>query len=142
MGHIMKNSATSPEIRNILNQISSIQSMERGKLTSFYRTRPALQGGGTVRLGPYYKLQAWENKHNCTRHIPAAEVDELKQDLDNHKEFKKLVATLEQSIIDKTRARRGGDSVSLQESKKNSTTKRSLKNTAKPKRSSSKPKRC
>lgn len=137
----MKNSAASPEVRNILDQISSIQSMERGKLTKFYRARPAADGSGTLRTGPYHKIQAWENEHNCTRHVPASEVDELKQDLDNHKEFKRLVATLEQSIIDDTRARRAGDSVALQESKKNSTTKRSSKSTAKRKRSSPKPKR-
>ena len=53
------NSSTSPEIHSILEQIASIPGMERGKLSSYYHTRRTTQGK-TVRVGPYGKLQTWE----------------------------------------------------------------------------------
>lgn len=134
----MKNSSASTEAAGILERLSAIRSMERGKLTEYHRTRPAAKGGGTVRLGPYHKLQTWEDGRNRTRHIPVSEVAGLKRDLDNHEEFKRLVAVLEESIVAETRARRAGESAALHESKKNSAIRRSPKNTAKRRASSPK----
>ncbi len=133
----------SSQVHDILEQIASIRSMERGKLTEFHRTRRAADGSGTVRLGPYHKLQAWENGGNHTRHIPASEVPGLKRDLANHKEFKQLVGTLEKTIIEDTRASKagtGGRAADARDAKKNSANKRVSKSTAKPKTSSPKPK--
>ncbi len=134
----------SSQVRDILEQLSSIQSRERGKLTGFHRTRRATDGSGTVRLGPYHKLQAWEDGRNHTRHIPVSEVPGLKRDLANYKEFKELVGTLEQTIIADTRARKsgtGGPATAALDAKKNSANKRVSKSTEKPKTSSPKPKR-
>lgn len=72
----MANHITS-QINETLTQISSIESMDRGKLSEVYRE--IKRGSDTVRLGPYYKLQGWENGKNRTRHIPLAEVEELKK---------------------------------------------------------------
>jgi len=135
----MKNSSAPADTAGILERLSSIRSMERGKLTEYHRTRPAAKGKGTVRLGPYHKLQTWENGANRTRHIPAPQVAGLKRDLENHKEFKRLATSLEESIIAATRARRAGEGSALHESKKNSATRHSPKNTAKPRSSSPKP---
>jgi len=138
----MKRSESS-KAHDILEQLSSIRSMERGKLTEFHHTRRAADGSGTVRVGPYHKLQAWENGHNHTRHIPASEVPGLKRDLANYKEFKELVGSLEQTIIEDTRASKagtGGRAAGARDAKKNSASKRVSKNTAKPKTSSPKPK--
>jgi hypothetical protein len=133
----------SSKVRDILKRLSTIQSMERGKLTEFHRTHRATDGSGTVRLGPYHKLQAWENGRNHTRHIPVSEVPDLKRDLANYKEFKELVGTLEHTIIADTRARKsgtGGPTTAARDAKKNSANKRVSKSTAKPKTSSPKPK--
>ena len=130
--------STSSRIRGILEELSSIRSMERGKLSEFYRSRPAPKGGGTLRIGPYYKLQAWEEGRNRTRYVPAGALDELKGHLANHQRFKQLVADLEQTIIAETRAaktREKEDSGPAGEAKKNSAKKRSPKNTGKPKAS-------
>ncbi len=133
------NTDTPSQVRVILEDLSSIRSMERGKLTEYHRTRRAADGSGTVRLGPYHKLQTWEDKRNRTRHIPASEVPGLKRDLASHKEFKQLVGALEETIIADTRARRAGrdgPGGAAQDAKKNSARKRSSKNTAKPRASS------
>ena len=129
----------SPQIRNILEELSSIRSMERGKLSEFHRTRPKPGGKGTVRLGPYYKLQSWEEGRNRTRYVAAGELAELKRNLANHERFKQLVAELEQAIIGRTRRAEAAAREEREERgvagevKKNSAKKHSPKNTAKPK---------
>ena len=141
----MKESQAS-EINSILRQIASINSMEHGKLTEVYRTRPAPDGSGIIRLGPYYKLQAWENGRNITRHVPAGEVASLKEDLANHQRFTELSASYEKAVIAQTRARRlrskQQEDADGCAAKKNSSEKRVRKGSAKPKPSSRKPKRC
>jgi hypothetical protein len=132
----------SPRIRNLLEELSSIRSMERGKLSEFHRLRPKPGGKGTVRLGPYYKLQAWEQGRNRTRYVTAGELAELKRNLANHERFKQLVVELEQALIERTRraeaAARGERGVTG-EAKKNGAKKRCAKNTASPKTSCPKP---
>jgi hypothetical protein len=114
----MKN-IISEQAKRIIGELASIQQMERGKLTSEYRTRPASDGDGQITLGPYYKLQAREDGKNRSRRIPVDEVPTLEQDIANYKQFKHLVADLENTIINNTRERRASES----ESKKNSTKK-------------------
>ncbi len=130
----MANNITS-QINRTLTQISSIESMERGKLSEVYRE--IKRGAETVQLGPYYKLQVWEDGKNRTRHIPLTEVEVLKKDLANHEEFIRLVSSLEEIIISNTRKLRASDSNSseVMAAKKNSTKKVVLKNTTKPKSS-------
>jgi hypothetical protein len=130
------------QIRNLLEELSSIRSMERGKLSEFHRLRPKPGGKGTVRLGPYYKLQAWEQGRNRTRYVTAGELAELKRNLANHERFKQLVAELEQALIERTRraeAAAGGGARRCRRGKKNGAKKRCAKNTARPKTSCPKP---
>lgn len=124
---------TTSQTNETIALIASIESMERGKLSEVYREQK--RGRGSVRLGPYYKLQAWENGKNQTRHIPAAQVGRLKKDLANHEEFTRLVKSLEETIISNTRELRASDSKppDLLAAKKNSASKRSMRNTTKPK---------
>ncbi|MGK0190524.1 MAG: hypothetical protein ACI9R3_006352 [Verrucomicrobiales bacterium] len=70
-----------PTTQSLLKQISDITTMQRGKLTEEYRTRTAKSGTDAIRLGPYFKLQAWENGHNVSRRVPVSEVPTLKEAL-------------------------------------------------------------
>jgi hypothetical protein len=111
--------------------------MERGTLSEEFRVRPD-GAGGTVRLGPYFKLQVWEDGSNKSRRVPAEEVPELRQDLENHKRFSELADTYVDLTVQRTRVRRqqakaGADP----DGKKNSRSKSPPKASRKPKPSSS-----
>ena len=127
-------------MRSIIEELSSITRMERGKLTSEYRTRLDPDGDGEIVKGPYWKLQARENGKNNSRRIPLKEVPILQSDLESHKRFKNLVSALEEEIVSNTRSLRADEvaRLSSDHSKKNSMSKRNLKNTRKQKTSSPK----
>jgi hypothetical protein len=133
------------ELQSFINQIAAITTMERGKLSEEYRTRPASTGKGTIRLGPYYKLQAWEQGHNVSRRVPVDEVPALKEQLANFERFNELTNTLAEEIITRTRVQRRSASNNTEalaaSAKKNSTKKPAAKGIAKRKPSSRKPKR-
>ena len=67
---------TSPDpesYRNeLLAQLAAITSMERGALSEEYREVPAADGRGTLRLGPYFKHQCWEEGRNRSARVPAS----------------------------------------------------------------------
>ncbi len=86
------NTISSPQA--ILNQISQIPHMERGKLC-------ILREGPN---GPYYNLQCWENGKNCSRYVPSKQVDQVQEALDGYQRFEGLVEDYSQLIIEKTRA--------------------------------------
>ena len=131
----------------LLDQIAAITTMERGKLTAEYRTRPSTKGAGPTRLGPYYKLQARENGRNASRRVPAAEVPALKEDLATHERFRALTTAFSEETIASTRALRRKSPASDEEAtevvaaKKNSAKKPPAKGSAKPKPSSKRRKR-
>ncbi len=135
----------------LLAQLGSITTLERGTLAEEFRERPAPEGGGTVRLGPYYKHQCWEGGRNCSRRVPAAEVGRLRQDLQNGEEFDQITTRLAEIAIARGRQERAAagsapppDTAAgsaAPESKKNSTRRRSRKGTARPKPSSRKSRR-
>ncbi len=133
------------DVRSLLDQMASIPTMERGKLTAEYRTRPARDGGGTIRLGPYYKYQVWENGRNVTRRIPAEQAGALEGDIANYNHFNELSGEVAEILIKRTRALReqssDPDHEDHTDAKKNSTKKRAAKGSSKPKSSSRKPKR-
>ncbi len=54
------------ESKAIIEELASIKHMERGKLTSEYRTRTN-PDGKEISLGPYYKHQAREDGKNKSR---------------------------------------------------------------------------
>jgi hypothetical protein len=111
--------------------------MERGTLSEEYRERPD-GAGGTVRLGPYFKHQVWEAGANQSRRVPAEEVPELRQDLENHQRFADLAEAYVDLAVQETRTRRGRAKAGADpEAKKNSRRKLPRKASAKPKPSSS-----
>jgi hypothetical protein len=121
----------------LLEQMAHLDSMERGTLSEEYRERPD-GAGGTVRLGPYFKHQVWEAGANHSRRVPAEEVPELRQDLENHRRFAALAEAFVEETVQETRARRGHARAGAEpEAKKNSRSKARRKASAKPKPSSS-----
>jgi hypothetical protein len=117
----------------ILQQMAELNSMERGTLSEEFREHPDASGA-KVRLGPYFKHQVWEEGSNKSRRVPAHEVAQLREDLDNHKHFTELAnafvdLTIEQTRIRRTQAGAGADP----DAKKNSTRRPKPKPTAKPK---------
>ena len=123
----------------ILAQFASLLSIERGSLTEEYRERPASNGKGVVRNGPYFKHQCWENGRNRSRRVPAAEVPLLRDDLDNGQRFDRLVESLASLAIAEGRQRRAAQPSEQKpegDAKKNSAKNASANATAKPKPSS------
>jgi hypothetical protein len=121
----------------ILQQMAQLQSMERGTLSEEYREHPD-GSGGKVRLGPYFKHQVWEAGANKSRRIPAEEVPQLRQDLDNHQRFAELAEAYVELTVEQTRTRRAQAKAGADpDAKKNSRSKSTPKASAKPKPSSS-----
>ena len=78
----------------ILEELASLTSIERGSLSEEFRERPAPDGQGMIRKGPYFKIQLWENKRNRSRRVPAREVPLLRTHLKNGERFNQLVDEL------------------------------------------------
>ncbi len=126
------------ERERIISELAQITSMERGTLAEEYRERPAPDGKGTIRKGPYYKHQCWEGGRNRSRRVPGEEVRLLKRDLEAAGRFDQLIDALAALAIAEGRQNRAALSPQPTQSgaKKNSATKPSRKGIAKPKRSS------
>lgn len=132
----------------LLAQLASITTLERGTLAEEYRERPAREGGGTVRLGPYHKHQCWERGRNCSRRVPALEVEQLRQDIRNGRHFDRITGQLAEIAIARGRRERADASAAppagtasasgAPESKENSARRRVQKGTARAKPSSRK----
>jgi len=134
----MDHSSSSQSQREaLLAQLASIFTIERGSLFEEYREVPKPGGNGTLRKGPYFKHQCWEDKKNRSKRIPANEIPFLREDLENGKHFELIIEELTELNIANARERRNSikqsDSNSESDSKKNSTNKFSKKNIAKPK---------
>jgi len=133
---------TPPKIKAILTEMATLTTMERGTLSEEYRTRPASDGSGSIRLGPYYKLQAWEHGRNASRRVPAPQVPALQQDLANHERFTELADSFIEETIALTRQQRGTGTAAQDTAaaKKNSAKKQKANAARKPKPLSRKPK--
>ena len=68
--------------------------MERGKLSVMH------QGPE----GAHYKLQAWENAKNVSRHVSSDQAPAVQQAIDGYHKFQELTEQYAQQLIDKTRA--------------------------------------
>lgn len=77
-----------------IQQITPIKRMERGKLT--------IMSQGPE--GPHYKLQAWENGKNVSRHVSRDQADAVQEALAGYHQFQDLTAQYAQSVIEQTRA--------------------------------------
>ena len=128
----------------ILARLSALTAIERGSLKEEYRERPAPDGKGVIRNGPYFKHQCWENGSNKSSRIPADQVDLLRDHLEQGHEFDQLVGELATLAIAQSRAERSALKAKPSHkgadpgSKKNSGKQASKKGTAKPKPSSRK----
>ena len=80
----------------LLEQIGQIQRMEPGKLCVM-RQGPD---------GPYYNLQCREQGKTISRYVPRDQVEAVAEHTANHQEFRTLVESYAQQIIDQTRRER------------------------------------
>jgi len=87
--------------RDILKQMDSIQTMERGKLCEQHVERGGVGSGR--RKGPYYKQQTWEKGKNATRYIKAEEVPALKQAMAGYAQFQRLAEDYVDVTVEMTR---------------------------------------
>jgi len=91
-----------PTQGQLLQQIGAIESMERGKLSTYSFKERAGAGG------PYHKLQHWQNGKNQTRYIPAEEVPAVQAALEGYARFEQLTQQYAQRVIDETRQNLAG----------------------------------
>lgn len=126
--------------RSLLDQIAAITTMQPGTLAEEWRQRPDPGGKGAARLGPYYKHQVWKDGRNLSRRVPADAAALLREDIDNAKRFERLTAELASLNVEHTLALRAAQSRDPDSGgrKKNSTRKRSTRDTPKRKPSSRK----
>ncbi len=81
----------------ILQQISAIDAMERGKLSTYsFKERPGVSG-------PYHKLQYWRDGKNHTRYVSEAELPALEEALAGHARYRQLTEEYADLIIEETR---------------------------------------
>jgi hypothetical protein len=99
---------SNPQKQALLQQIATIQAMERGKLSSYdFKDRPG-------KSGPYYKLQCWHEGKNETRYVSAEELPQLKAALVGYEQFQQLTGEYADMVIQETRE-------GMADSKKNQT---------------------
>lgn len=128
--------------QSILEELGSITQMRRGTLSERYVERSA-PNGGTIRFGPYFKFQIWQDGRNQTRSVTADEALLLREDIDNFHRFEQLCQQLAQINIQHTLSLRTGQAATAADTaeKKTSGPNASRKNTGRPKASSPKPAR-
>ena len=84
----------STQSAQLLQQIAQIKRMERGKLT--------LMSEGSE--GPHYKLQAWENGRNVSRHVSRDQAELVQEAIQGYRTYQDLTQQYAQHVIDQTRA--------------------------------------
>jgi hypothetical protein len=125
---------------DILAKLSAISTMDRGTLAEEYREAPNPNGHGTIKHGPYFKHQCWEDKKNRSKRVNPNEASLLREDLENGQLFNRLIEQLAELNIANARERRkrlnDDGTKEVSDAKKNSSAKSSKKDTRKPKPSS------
>ncbi|HVV00116.1 MAG TPA: hypothetical protein VHH88_02065 [Verrucomicrobiae bacterium] len=87
----------SPTKQQILQQISAIPAMERGKLSAYsFKDRPG-------HTGPYHKLQHWNDGKNHTRYVPADELGQVEAALAGYAQYQELTRQYADLVIAETR---------------------------------------
>jgi hypothetical protein len=83
--------------QQILQDISAIPSMERGKLSTYsFKERSG-------HAGPYHKLQIWEGGKNHTHYVPAENVPAVQAALSGYAQFQQLTEEYANLVIEETR---------------------------------------
>ena len=77
------------ELTKILEQMSEITRMRRGKLTEQYN-RKKDEKGRERQWGPYYTLQAWLNGKNRSERVRREDVSRVREDIHNYEQFGEL----------------------------------------------------
>jgi hypothetical protein len=86
-----------PNKHQLLEQISAISAMERGKLSAYsFKDRPG-------QAGPYHKLQNWEDGKNHTRYVPADELPVVEAALAGYAQYEQLTRQYADLVIAETR---------------------------------------
>ena len=86
-----------PNKHQLLEQISAISSMERGKLSAYsFKDRPG-------QAGPYHKLQSWAEGKNHTRYVPADELPAVQVALAGYAQYEQLTRQYADLVIAETR---------------------------------------
>jgi hypothetical protein len=98
--------------RILIEEMSRIERMQRGRLTEEYRQREV---DGQIReSGPYFKHQVWRDGRNVSRRVKADEAQQLREDIEGLDRFKELSAQYIEATVAMT------DESSGDEGKKNS----------------------
>jgi hypothetical protein len=88
---------STPNKTQLLQQISTISAMERGKLSDYsFKDRPG-------QAGPYHKLQHWEEGKNHTRYVPAEELPAVQAALAGYAQYEQLTRQYADLVIAETR---------------------------------------
>ena len=90
----------------ILREMAGIERMEKGRLTAEYRER--VQDGKTIRQGPYFKHQRWEQGRNQSRRVPPEQAEELREAVEGYHRFKELSEEYAELTIEMTRSAGAG----------------------------------
>ena len=81
----------------ILQQITTISTMERGKLSAYsFKDRSGL-------AGPYHKLQHWQDGTNHTRYIPTDDLPAIQAALAGYTQYQQLTEAYAELVIAETR---------------------------------------
>jgi hypothetical protein len=89
--------------QSALRELASLTTIEFGTLSEIYRNRPSPDGSGSVRRGPYFKHQCWENGKNRSTYIRPEHVESLRQDLENGQRFQQITDQLASAAIQQGR---------------------------------------
>jgi hypothetical protein len=87
-----------PSPAELLAEMAQIQSMERGKLSSYRRA------GRSQDADTYYRLQTWQDGRNHSRHVRPEELPALEAALEGYDRYCQLSDQYVQLIVDRTRA--------------------------------------
>jgi hypothetical protein len=98
-------------------ELSGPPQMRRGTLSEQYVERPTTNGG-TVKFGPYFKFQIWQDGRNQTRSVTTDEALLLREDIDNFHRFEQLCQQLAQLNIQHTIALRATEPAAANTEKK------------------------
>ncbi len=74
------------ELTEVLEQMSQITRIRRGKLTEQYN-RKKDEKGTERQWGPYYTLQAWIDGKNRSERVRRDDVDQVREDMQNYEQF-------------------------------------------------------
>jgi hypothetical protein len=74
--------------QEILEEMSTINQMQYGRLTEEYREREV--DGRIHRSGPYYKHQVWRDGKNVTTRVKVDQVAPLREGIEGMDRFKQL----------------------------------------------------